>query len=383
VTHFLLLVFVLAGVVLYFMTPAERTRFFRVILAALYNVRDTVALQGLEGNPFLDALRARHARVIAMPALVVLSTIVFVRSPVLDLFVSAMCLWQIGLILERLIGPLAFTTVYVASGVAAAVVNLSVSPGGMSAGPSASVLGMYGLLLVTSIWSVIRGSSLIIPLSVTKRLAPVAAIFILYKVTTTGLGNAPAFAALVCGLVGGIVAARDLDERTPHARSLATAMATVVTVVTLYALVVVQRPPNETVDIRLEIDRVIAVETRTAGLYDKEVERFRSKRITGAALADVIENTIVPELHLVAARLRALQDVPPEQKPLLASAEAFLKLRDESWRLRAGALHKSDMLGLRQADSKEQASREAFHRLNDMAHVQNDAETLDHQPPVL
>ena len=382
-THFLLLVFVLAGVVLYFMTPAERTRFFRVILAALHNVRDTVALQGLEGNPFLDALRARHARVIAMPALVVLSTIVFVRSPVLDLFVSAMCLWQIGLILERLIGPLAFTTVYVASGVAAAVVNLSVSPGGMSAGPSASVLGMYGLLLVTSIWSVIRGSSLIIPLSVTKRLAPVAAIFILYKVTTTGLGNAPAFAALVCGLVGGIVAARDLDERTPHARRLATAMATVVTVVTLYALVVVQRPPNETVDIRLEIDRVIAVETRTAGLYDKEVERFRSKRITGAALADVIENTIVPELHLVAARLRALQDVPPEQKPLLASAEAFLKLRDESWRLRAGALHKSDMLGLRQADSKEQASREAFHRLNDMAHVQNDAETLDHQPPVL
>ena len=373
----------LAGVVLYFMTPAERTRFFRVILAALHNVRDTVALQGLEGNPFLDALRARHARVIAMPALVVLSTIVFVRSPVLDLFVSAMCLWQIGLILERLIGPLAFTTVYVASGVAAAVVNLSVSPGGMSAGPSASVLGMYGLLLVTSIWSVIRGSSLIIPLSVTKRLAPVAAIFILYKVTTTGLGNVPALAALVCGLVGGIVAARDLDERTPHARSLATAMATVVTVVTLYALVVVQRPPNETVDIRLEIDRVIAVETRTAGLYDKEVERFRSKRITGAALADVIENTIVPELHLVAARLRALQDVPPEQKPLLASAEAFLKLRDESWRLRAGALHKSDMLGLRQADSKEQASREAFHRLNDMAHVQNDAETLDHQPPVL
>jgi membrane associated rhomboid family serine protease len=383
VTHFLLLILVFLGVALYFMTPAERTRLFQATLAALHNVKDAVALEGLKGDQFFDALRARTPRVIAMPALIVLSTIVFVRSPVLDLFVSAMCLWQIGLILERLVGPLAFTTVYVASGVAAAIVNLSVSPGGMSVGPSASVLGMYGLLLVTSIWSMIQRSSLTIPLNVTKRLAQVAAIFVLYKLTTTGLWNVPALAALLCGLFGGIVVARDVDERTPQVRRLATAMATVVTVVTLYAVVVVHRPSNETVDVRPEIDRVLAVESRTAGLYDKEVERFRRGRITAAALADVIDKTIVPELHVVAGRLRALQDVPPEQKPLVASAEAFLKLRDESWQLRTMALHKSDMLGLQRADSKEQASREAFHRLNNMARVQNDAETLDQQPPVL
>ena len=151
-------------------------------------------------------------------------------------------------------------------------------------------------------------------------------------------------------------------------------MATVVTVVTLYAVIALHRPLNETVDVRPDIDRVIAVESRTARLYDKEVERFRSGRITAAALAHVIEKTIVPELHVVAGRLRALQDVPPEQKPLIASAETFLTLRDESWRLRAVALHKSDTLGLRQADSIEQSSREAFQRLT---------MPLDHQPPVL
>ena len=365
------------------MTAAERTRLYRVILAALHYVRDAVALEGPQCAPFLDTLRARNARVIAMPSLVVLSTIVFIRWPVLDLFISAVCLWQIGLILERLVGPLAFTTVYVASGVAAAIVNLSVSPGGMSVGPSGSVLGMYGLLLVTSISSVIHGSSLTIPLNVTKRLAPLAAIFVLYKAATTGLWNAPALAALVCGIVGGIVVAREVNERTPQIRRMATAMVTMLTVVTLYALIAVRPPLNETVDVRPEIDRVLAVENRTATLYDKEVERFRSGRITRVALADVIEKTIVPELQVVAGRLRALHDVPPEQKPLVASAETFLKLRDESWQLRAGALHKSDMPGLRQADSKEQASREAFQRLNNLAHVQNDAETLDRRPPVL
>jgi hypothetical protein len=116
-------------------------------------------------------------------------------------------------------------------------------------------------------------------------------------------------------------------------------------------------------DVRPEIDRVIAVEDRRARLYDKEVDRFRRGRIKAAALADVIEKTIVPELHVVTRRLRTLQDVPPEHQHLIATAETFLQLRDESWQLRAAALHKSDMLGLRQADSKEQASHEAFHRL--------------------
>jgi membrane associated rhomboid family serine protease len=383
VTHFVLLILVAIGAFFYFMTPDERARLLKVIVVAFHYVKDTIALQGADGEPFFDALRARTARVIAMPVLVVLSTIVFVRSPVLELFVSIMCVWQIGLILERLVGPLAFTTVYVASSVAAAIVNVSASPGGFGVGASGSIPGLYGMLFVTSIWTMIQGSSLTIPLHVAKRLAEVAAIFVLYKLATTGLWNMPALAAVLCGVVGGIVVALDINERTPQVRRLATAMAAVVAVVTLYTVIALHPPSTETVDIRPEIERVIAFESRTAGLYDKEVERFRRGRITVAALADVIDKTIVPELHAVAGRLRALREVPPEQQPLVASAETFLKLRDESWRLRARALHTSDMRGLRQADSKEQASREALRRLNTMARVRNGAESLDHQPSAL
>jgi membrane associated rhomboid family serine protease len=378
-----MLVVIFAGVALYYMTPAERTRLFGVVIAALYHIKDAIALQGLQCDAFFAALRARSARVIAMPLLIVLSTIVFVRSPILDLLVSAICLWQIGLILERVVGPLAFATVYVASGLAAALVNVSVSAGGTSFGPSGSIVGLYGFLLVTSIWNTIQGSSVTIPINVSKRLAQVAAIFVLYKLTTTGLWNAPALAALICGLIGGIVVAGDVPERIPHIRRLATAMATVLTVATLYALIVLYRPVNDVVDVRPEIDLVIAVENRTATLYDKEVERFRNGRITQTALADVIENTIAPELHTAAVRLRALRDVTREQQPLIASAQTFLKLRDESWQLRARALHKSDMRGLRQADSKEQASRDALHRLSNLVRVQNDPGTLDRRPPVL
>ena len=128
-THFLVLILVLLGVVLYFMTPVERNGLFRVILAALRKMKDAVTLEGLRCDPFFDALRARTPRVIAMPLLVVLSTAVFIRSPVIDLLISAVCLWQIGLILERLVGHLAFTTIYVASGVAIGIISLSISSG--------------------------------------------------------------------------------------------------------------------------------------------------------------------------------------------------------------------------------------------------------------
>jgi membrane associated rhomboid family serine protease len=356
---------VFLGVVAYFMTSAERTRLIQAISSVLLKVRETVTLEGLQSGPLFDALRARTPRVIATPALIALSAIIFmfVRASVIDLFISAACLLQIGVILERMVGRLAFTTVYIASGVAAGAASLSVSPGAMSISASAPVLGMYGLLLVTSLWSMLRDSSVAIPLNVTRRLASVAAVFVLYKLLTSGLGNVTQLSALACGIVGGIVVARDVNERTPAIRRLATAMAAVVTVVTLYAATVLYRPVNETTDVRPEIERVITVEDRTAGVYEKEVARFRRGRINAAALADVIEHAIVPELRAVAGRLRALQDVPPEHQHLVAAAETFLKLRDESWRLRAAALQKSDMRALRHADSKEQASREAFDRL--------------------
>lgn len=364
-THFLLLILIFFGVALYFMSGSERSRFLQATLAALRTAKETVTLQGLQNEPFFAALRARTPRVVATPVLIVLSSITFpfFRSPVLDVFISAVCLFQIGVILERVVGRAAFVMVYVASGVAAGVAGLSLSAGRFSVAASGAVLGMYGLLFVTSLSTMMRGPSLAIPLNVATRMAPVAVVFVLYKLMTTGFGNVAAVAPLVCGLVGGIVVARDVNERIPRIRGLAKAMATVVVVVALYAAIGLYRPVKQTVDVRAEIDHVIAVEDRTASIYEKEVVRFRKGRITTAVLVEVIDRAIVPELRAVAGRLRALESVSPAQQRMIAAAETFLKMRAESWQLRAAALHNSDMKALRNADSKEQASREAFNRL--------------------
>jgi membrane associated rhomboid family serine protease len=362
--QFSLLILVLLGAALYFMTPAERTRFLQAAVAAFHTAKDAVTWQTLQEDPFFVALRARHPRVIATPALIALSAIAFIFMPasMLDLLISAVCLLQIGFILERLVGRGAFITVYVASALATGIASLAVLPGHVTVPASAPVLGVYGLLLVTLSWTMWRGSNLTIPLSVVKRLAAVAAVFFVYKLET-GLWNVAALAPLVCGLVGGLVMARDLDARAPQIRGLAKAMAAVLVVVALYAATTLYRPVSDTADVRTAIAEVIAVEGRTASVYDTEVIRFRKGRITQTALVDVIDRSIVPELRAAADRLRALKNVAPDDQRVIDAAEKFLKMRDESWQLRAAALHNSDVRGLRNADSKEQASREALSQL--------------------
>jgi membrane associated rhomboid family serine protease len=364
VIQYLLLILGLFGAALYFMTPVERTRFLQAILAALHTAKDTVTWQRLQDDPFFVALRARNPRVIATPVLIGLSAVVsiFTRASILDVLISAVCLLQIGLILERIVGRAAFSTVYVASAVAAGIASLAVSPGHFTVVASGPVLGMYGLLLVTTIWTMLRDSCLSMPVNVAQRLAAVAAVFVLYKLTT-GFWNVAALAPLVCGVVGGFVVARDVGERTPHMRALMKAMAAVVFVFALYAASALYRPAHTPIDVRVEIAQVIAVEDRTSNIYDKEVIRFRRGRVTAAALIDLIDRAIVPELRAAASRLRTLENVSPDDRRIIAAAETFLKMRDESWQLRAAALHNSDIRGLRNADSKEQASREAFNQL--------------------
>ena len=114
---------------------------------------------------------------------------------------------------------------------------------------------------------------------------------------------------------------------------------------------------------RPELELLLALEQRTAAACDAAVLRFRNGRITTKSLAELIDGTILPEVHAARARVTALQRVPLAHKPLVTAANDYLKLRDESWRLRAVALTQANMRLLRQADQTERASLEAFAQL--------------------
>ena len=69
-----------------------------------------------------------------------------------------------GEILERLVGPLAFGSVYLAAGVFGGLVSLSAYPVAVTVGASGAIFGLYGLLLATAAWGVIHPTEMSIPL---------------------------------------------------------------------------------------------------------------------------------------------------------------------------------------------------------------------------
>ena len=117
------------------------------------------------------------------------------------------------------------------------------------------------------------------------------------------------------------------------------------------------RPPQ---DIRQEIDRLASTESSITAAYDEAVARFRLGRMNAAALAQLIDRRIRPELHVVRMRMLSLENVRPEQMAMLDRGKEYVRLREESWQLRAAALHKRDMAALRRVETTERASLAAL-----------------------
>ncbi len=391
---FLVLLIVVAGVALSAMSAEERARLGRTVLAAIREARDVVAERRRQPEPFRDALRARTRWAIVTPALVALNMTIFVRmlfdsgalsdpgtlvvwggsigprttngewwrlvtslfvhTGFLHLAANMLGLLQLGLLLERLVGRVALAAVYVSAGVFASLVRLSASPVDVSVGASGAIFGMYGLLLASAIWSLFHRSTVTIPLRTARRLIPAAAVFLLYN----GLQSRPDHVGFLVGFACGLVLARGISDRKPAVRRVAVAMGATAVIAIAAAV-----PLRGVTDARPEMARVVSVEDRTAGAYETARGRFTLGRITAEKLIELIDRTIMPELQEARARLKALDGVPDVHQPLVAHAEEYLRLRDESWRLRADGLRKLNLLTLRKADDSERAALQIMKKL--------------------
>ncbi len=63
----------------------------------------------------------------------------------------------------------------------------------------------------------------------------------------------------------------------------------------------------------------------------------------------------MPELQAADARLAVLSNVPLAHQPLVADAREFLRLRGESWRLRADALRRTSTVQRRTPEDSASA----------------------------
>jgi hypothetical protein len=176
------------------------------------------------------------------------------------------------------------------------------------------------------------------PLVVIKRIGCGLALFIVYTAWNGLAGTAEAGGFLV-GLGYGIVLGWSVVARHPRIGHVAAAMAACATIAIACAL-----PLRNIADVKPEIARAIAAEERTSAAYQSALDAFKKGHMTADALAELAERTNVPTLKAVDARLEALRNVPPEYRSLVDDAREYLRLRCQSWRLRAAAIRRTAAL---------------------------------------
>lgn len=369
-------------------SPEDRARYWQIVVSAVKNVRAAAARPRPEYDAFREALARRSDRVLVTPAIVGINlaifglmlfgpgaiadsdtllgwgaslgtrttngewwrlvTSAFVHTGLLHVLVNAGILLQLGAVLERLLGRLTFTAVYLAAGVFTGIINLSSQPVAVTVGASGSIFGLYGLLVAVLAWQAFHylteptpevelapaDGRITIPMLAVKRVAICAVVFMTYS-AISGYAHAAEFTGFLVGLGSGLFLARRAAEEPPAIHHAAVAA-----MVTAGLALACAIPLRNIADVKPEIVQVIAVEERTVTAFERATAAFQKGRINAEALARVAERTIVPELQAADVRLQALKNVPPEHQPIVAEAREYLRLRSESWRVRADAIRR-------------------------------------------
>jgi len=402
----LLSALLLIAAVIYVMSPDERSRLRRRAVELLREVKESATRSHAADDQFHAALYARQPRAVVTVGLVGVNvaifvfalfsagrlgdaqtliswggsagprttngewwrllTSTFVHSGLFHLLINMAALLQIGFILERLVGRVLFAAVYVVAGIFASLAAISAYPVDVTIGASASICGLFALLLSTSVWLHRHPSEVRIPWIVLKKLAPVTVLFIVWNLFNGDMPLRGEFAGLIVGLVGGLALTTRVHEANPPGRRVAGAAALAAGLAVAFAI-----PVRGIADVRPEIGSLVALEDRTANAYQSAVDRFKKGRISNDALVKMIAQAIVPELEAADAHLKSVRRVPTIHEQLVADACEYLRLRTNSWRLRAEGLRTRERVPERESSYADPAAsaraREratALHRAN-------------------
>lgn len=394
---FLFFLGLLAGLAWYVLKPQERRRLLDFVMARTGDMVRQILRLRRPPDPLDEVLRERTPLTIATPALVTVNVAVFIgialgNTPSNDpetllawgaglgtqiangewwrlltagfahpglvvLAVNMTALLSVGRVLERLVGPLAFSAVYVAAALMGAVVSVTSSTVEIFAGASAAVFGLYGLLIAAWSWGAWQGATTTIRLRTAARLAPAATAFVVYHIAEHGVVGTVEQMGVITGFICGTALAHRAAMSKPGGLKIAASVA--ITACLAVASVV---PLRGMADVRPEIEQLRAMEAQHRRTYEDAVRKVRRGPANQASLIEVIEQTILPEIRDARGRIAAFEKIPSEQRHALAAAETYLRLRDDAWRLRVRALRHSSASMLRQADDRGHAALDVLRR---------------------
>lgn len=310
-----------------------------------------------------------------------LLTSMWLHAHPLHLILNLLFLWQLGSIVERMLGPFVFLVVYLLAGVLATAVSLqTLGSHGVSVGASGAIFGLVGVLLAVAVTSRrIPGLGGLLA-DLRTRLIGVTLANLVAGFIIPGIDNGAHVGGLIAGLLLGWLVGRDAVLATPPPRRVLVPFA--LTAALAAASVLAATPPDAGTGIAAERQRFDAMNTPAEASFRAAVADVRAGRRAAAAAAEEMARQVFPPLREARARSGALLreararlqetespggSTPAVDPRRLARSQAyhdayewdgFLARYDEAWRLRLAGLRSGD--AARIADGDARAARAAL-----------------------
>lgn len=279
-----------------------------------------------------------------------LLTAFFLHRGLLQLIFNQWALYQLGTLLERLVGHVGLILIYLVSGFAAGLASLLARPEAVTAGSTPAITGLLGAVIAYHFR--VRGA---LPSGVLSRLRASVFVFLAwnigYGIFRQQMDNAGFLAGLATGVLCGLVAALPLGEGRGLRRMFRNALLVACGAALVFFAAYAVRPSP----LGAEVARYQDVSKRSLGIYTEAKQRFEEDRIRPEQFVKIIKRDVLPDWDEQAKRFHELKDVPEKAAPLLKTIERSMALRAEAWRLGAEALSIGDEI-----DQSREASQQTM-----------------------
>jgi rhomboid protease GluP len=260
----------------------------------------------------------------------------------LHIALNTVLLWQLGGYVERLLGAIVFTIVYVLCGVIASVVSLQFHAStNVSVGASGAVFGLAGILLAVAFaGSRSPGQGLGTMLG---DLRGSLVSFVVYNaiagVMLPRIDNAAHGGGLVGGLVlGWLVGRRSFEARPSPLRTLVPIALTALLAAGEVHLLAARH------DLATEQARFMRVDAQAVETLQAVVQDIDVRRRPSPDAADHLERAVMPAIRDARARAVALAGTAGERQDAAAARAwtTYLEAYEDAWRLRVRGLRENN-----------------------------------------
>lgn len=278
-----------------------------------------------------------------------LVTCMFLHYGILHLGLNMWVLWDLGGLVERLVGNFGFIVLYFVSGIAGSMASLAWNPLVVSAGASGAVFGVAGALL-----GLIAFRRDTVPAEVLKHLRNSMVAFLAYNVfygiAAPGIDMAAHVGGLAAGFVCGLLLSQPLSVEMIARRRLRNAAmlaaGAIVLPIAVFAL------PDAPLDMTGEMEQIAKMEKLAITRYNALVTRSQGVEMSEADFAETLEREVLPPWIKARGRIERLLDGPHADRVNLFRIVDYMRCREQSWRMRAEGLREQDLGKLEQANER-------------------------------